>query len=283
MLDDSEKNKILNQIMVDKIDNNKLLLYYCYLKCRMYKRTDGDRLEVNGGRPEIAYPAFKLIGEDLGITDVSIDKYNKTLVLLDLIRYDSAGLWHYADDPNRIPRESCNIYTLYTNDEESAHNLKEGIKFYKKLNADKVFSKKEYKNNNRKLNGELGSIIKKEKLGTATDEDIIRKSEILESTTRVDVVVKDVEGFDDNVFVESKPKPKGLQPRKSKTVVDIEPDIFEDSFDVDGSEYEMSEEELELNQECIELNNAQIPDDVLREIEDDLYSTNEDILRVMFG
>lgn len=275
MLYDSEKNKILSQTTVDKIDNNKLLLYYCYLKCRMYKRTDGDDIEKYGGRAEVAYPAFKLINEDLGITDVSIDKYNHALVELDLIRYDSAGLWHYADDPHRIPRESCNIYALYTDDETTANNLKEGIKFYKKLNADKVFSKKEYKNNNRKLNGELGSIIKKEKLGTATNEDIIRKAEILTSTTRTDeVVVKDnYADFRSIIDV----KGKGLQNKKKVIVEDI-PDIFEDSFDEDDSDYELTEAEQILNQEIINANRNQIPDEVLREMEEQNFYNNERVL-----
>lgn len=180
---DSEKEKIHNQT-IDRVDNLKLLVYYCYLKCRMYRRPKDDKIEVSGGKAEVAYPAFKQITEDLGITDDTIDKYNQVLVALDLIRYKSAGTWYYIDDPNKIVRESVNFYTLFTDEETADHNLNEGIKFYKKMdrNSNKIFTgSKEYKNNNKKLNGELGSIIKKEKHGVATEKDIARKNEILNS------------------------------------------------------------------------------------------------------
>ncbi|MPN31025.1 hypothetical protein SDC9_178496 [bioreactor metagenome] len=125
-----------------------------------------------------------MIHSDLGIADDTIDKYNKILVELDLIRYDSAENWYYKNDPNKVTHNSCNIYTLFTDEETAKYNLKEGIKFYKSLdiNSDKVFTNsKEYKNNNKRLNGELGSIIKKEIHNTATDKDLIRKNEILSS------------------------------------------------------------------------------------------------------
>ena len=149
----------------------------------MYKRPkDDSSIVVSGGRAEVAYPTFKKITEDLGITDDTINKYNKILVALDMIRYKSAGTWYYINDPNKIVRESVNFYTLFTDEETANHNLKEGIKFYKIMerNSDKIFTgSKSYKNNNKVLNGELGSIIKKEKLGTATEEDIARKNNIL--------------------------------------------------------------------------------------------------------
>jgi len=182
-LHDNEKDKIHNQ-QIEKTDNLKLLMYYCYLKCRMYKRPKNDQLVVSGGKAEVAYPTFKLINEDLGITDDTIDKYNNILVDLDMIRYKSAGTWYYKTDPNKIVRESVNFYTLFTDEETAQHNLNEGIKFYKKMerNSNKVFTgNKNYKNNNKILNGELGSIIKKELHGNATEKDIARKNEILYS------------------------------------------------------------------------------------------------------
>ena len=183
LLYDSEKNKILNQTL-DKTNNMKLLMYYCYLKCRMYKRPKGDELVKSGGRSEVCWVSFETITNETGFTDETIDKYNNVLIELDMIRKDSAGLWYYKDDPNKSLKESCNFYTLFVDEETAINDLKEGIKFYKKMdiNSNKVFAKKYYKNNNRKLNGELGSIIKKENLGTVTAEDIVRKGEILAST-----------------------------------------------------------------------------------------------------
>ena len=185
LLYDSEKNKILNQTL-DKTNNMKLLMYYCYLKCRMYKRPKGDELVKSGGRSEVCWVSFETITNETGFTDETIDKYNNVLIELDMIRKDSAGLWYYKDDPNKSLKESCNFYTLFVDEETAINDLKEGIKFYKKMdiNSNKVFTgSKNYKNNNKVLNGELGSIIKKEKKGTATADDISRKNQIIFSIT----------------------------------------------------------------------------------------------------
>ena len=155
----------------------------------MYKRSADDDMQKSGGRAEVAFPSFKTINEDLGITDDSIDKYNKILIALDLIRIASAGNWYLKDDPNHILKDSCNIYALFIDEETTNLNLKEGVKYWKKLdiNSNKIFTdSKEYKNNNKKLNGELGSIIKKEKHGTVTEKDIVRKNEILYSISSDD-------------------------------------------------------------------------------------------------
>ena len=185
VLDTKEKDKIYGYDE-EKINHLRLLLYYCYLKCRMYKRPKGDELVKSGGRAEVAYPTFQRINKDLGLTDDTIDKYNKILVALDMIRYKSAGTWYYKTDINKIVRESVNFYTLFTDEENTQHHLNEGIKFFKNMerNSDKVFTgSKNYKNNNKELNGELGSIIKKELHGNATAEDIIRKNQIIFSIT----------------------------------------------------------------------------------------------------
>lgn len=179
---DSEINAIstYNQ---KKIDNMQLLFYFCYLKSRIYKRSKDEYVAKDGGNPETSYLSYNTISHDLNITDETIKKYNDILVELDLIRIGNAGLWYYSTDPNRTVKESCNIYTLYTEQEEVwKTNLKEGIKNYKKLdmNKGKVFTgSHSYKNNNRRINGKLGSIVKKEKNGTATKEDLELKEHIL--------------------------------------------------------------------------------------------------------
>jgi|GEM_PF-2344505 len=182
----TEKEAILNST-IKEINNRKLLIYFCYLKARMYKRAKDNDLGKTGGRAEICFPSFKTITYDLGLTDVIINKYNEALTELNLIRIANAGHFYYATDKTKMPRESCNIYTLYSEFEETwKENLKEGIKYYKSLevNKTKIFTNKTtYKNNNRKLNGELGSIIKKENLGTATAKDIARKNEIMMSSS----------------------------------------------------------------------------------------------------
>jgi len=190
---DSEKAKILNQV-IDKVDNLKLLIYYCYIKCRIYKRSkkDGD-LVCNGGRAEVTWVSYTRICNDLGLSDETIAKYNNILVELDLIRIGSAGNWYYKDDKNIAVRESSNIYTLWSQYQDVWEtNIKEGIKYYKMLptNADKVFTgSKEYKNNNHKLNGELGSLIKKQKSKSITKLEKVRLNEIINSKTMEDKTI----------------------------------------------------------------------------------------------
>jgi len=186
ILKDSEKDIILNQ-QIQNIDNRKLLYYYCYLKCRMYKRSkdDGD-ITIHGGKAETCFPSFKKINEDIGITDDTISKYNNLLVEMDLIRIGNTGHWFYKDEPKNI-KEGVNIYTLFEGDEDTAkNNIKETIHWYKGLviNSNKIFTKnKRYKNNDRKINGYIGRIKCLEKLGKATPEQIDKMNRLKESNS----------------------------------------------------------------------------------------------------
>ena len=81
-------------------------------------------------------------------------------------------------------------------------------------------------------------------------------------------------------------KGRGLQNNKRKLIIEDtvnvtvsnEPDIFEDWFNVDecDNNNDLTDEEYQAKQECIELNHAQIPDEVLREIEEDMYNRNKE-------
>jgi hypothetical protein len=110
-----EKDKILLQDK-HKVDNKKLLIYYCYLKSRIYKRNNNDAMVAFGGRAEVTWVTYVTIGKDLGFTDESIKKYNDILLELNLIRIGYVGNWYYADDKNKVIRESVNISfsILYT-------------------------------------------------------------------------------------------------------------------------------------------------------------------------
>ena len=177
-LEEKEKQTILSYSDT-KIDNTKLLMYYTYLKSRMYKRKD-----ANYSRSQTCNPSYDLIMKDLFITEASITQYNDMLVELNLIRIANPGLFYFKDDTKKALRESPNIYTLYINEEYAKAELAEGIKEYKKLdfNSNKVFTNsRTYKNNNRTLNGKLGAIEKKIKNGTATEKDLNEKQKIITS------------------------------------------------------------------------------------------------------
>jgi hypothetical protein len=139
---DSERDKILNQNNI-KIDNIKLFIYYCYLKSRIYKRSEEEGLlAIRGGRAEVTWVSYYKINDDLGLSHETIKKYNDVLVNINLIRIGDAGKWHYLEDKTKQMKDSANIYALYDVEEgEWILNLKEGIKYYKKL---KVNEDKEY-------------------------------------------------------------------------------------------------------------------------------------------
>lgn len=174
---DTEKEKILNYKQ-EKIDNLKLLYYYCYLKSRLHKRKKGEELEIHGGRAETCNPGYETIHRDIGLTNKAIKKYNDILVELNLIRIGNAGLWYYASDNNKIVRESNNIYTLWTEQDFIwKRNLKESIKFYKKQYPERKFTNgRKYKNNNKKINGYIARIEHLEQQGKATKEQVEKKN-----------------------------------------------------------------------------------------------------------
>ena len=213
---DIEKQKILNYKDADnKVDNVKLLVYYCYLKCRMYKRSneDGDMIEF-GGKTETCYPSFKRIANDINITENAIKKYNDILIKLDLIRVGNAGLYYFKSDSNKKLYESNNVYTLLIdNDEETAqNNLKESVKLYKlEHKEDRVFvNKKHYSINNRKINGYKGRIKYLIEQNKATDEQVEKYNEILKNEKNINIVNDDNEDveFDDANVVKSLGIPK---------------------------------------------------------------------------
>ena len=213
---DIEKQKILNYKDADnKVDNVKLLVYYCYLKCRMYKRSneDGDMIEF-GGKTETCYPSFKRIANDINITENAIKKYNDILIKLDLIRVGNAGLYYFKSDSNKKLYESNNVYTLLIdNDEETAqNNLKESVKLYKlEHKEDRVFvNKKHYSINNRKINGYKGRIKYLINNNKATTEQIQQYNKILKNEKNINIVNDDNDDveFDDANVVKSLGIPK---------------------------------------------------------------------------
>jgi hypothetical protein len=178
ILTDEEKDRIMNtDINIDKL---KLLFYYLYLKSRIYKRDVNDgELHMAGGKSESAYINFEKINEDTLFTADTINKYNETLDKLNLIRYGRAEHWYYKNDTNKTIRESCNVYVLY-NDGNYETNLKEGIKQYKLYYShERVFTKSEYANNNRRINGKIGRISYLERIGKATNAQIKEKNELV--------------------------------------------------------------------------------------------------------
>lgn len=179
MLLRSELNLILSCEDLDKLI---LLKLYCYLKMRMYKRYENRDIRQTGGKAETCYPTYELINHDIGISEGIINKYINKLKELKLIVFDNAGVYYHPS--NKLnKKESANTYALYKDDMSHELELKESIKFYRKQMEEKGYifidkDKKQYKYNNRKLNGELGALTRLKNKGKATKEQLQRIEEI---------------------------------------------------------------------------------------------------------
>ena len=164
------------------LDKLILLKLYCYLKMRIYKRKVDHDIIIEGGKAETCYPTYELIYSDIGISEGVINKYINKLKELKLIAYDNAGVYYHQSD-KKIKRESANTYALYKEDLSHEYELEESIKFYKSKKKEEGYifvdnKKKPYKNNNRRLNGELGALTKLKNQGKATNEQLKRIEEI---------------------------------------------------------------------------------------------------------
>lgn len=190
MLFDEDKEKILSY-KDTKIDNLRLLFYFCYLNSRMYKRSlDGD-IECVGGRAEVSYPSYVTITGDIGIKDDTINQYNNILVGLDLIAIGNIGLYYNVNDKNKIKKESPNFYALCNGKQDS--ELEYGMQMYIDKHKDFHFiNSREYKNNNRKVNGYIARIGQLEREGKATIKQIERKNSLIESVQTEYVTIKEL-------------------------------------------------------------------------------------------
>lgn len=179
MLLRNELNIILSCNDLDKLI---LLKLFCYLKIRMYKRIENKDIQLIGGKAEVCYPSYEVICEEIGISEAITNKYINKLKELKLIVFDNAGVYYHPNNKEN-KRESANTYALYKENGSHEIELKESIKFYKKQMKEKGYifiskDKRQYKNNNRKLNGELGALTKLKNKGTATKEQLKRIEEI---------------------------------------------------------------------------------------------------------
>ncbi|SDL32251.1 hypothetical protein SAMN05216497_11930 [Clostridium cochlearium] len=173
----------------EKIDNVKLLNFYCYLRSRIHWHTNKtSTANMTGGRAQVCFPSYETIKRDLKIEDRTITKYIEILDKdLNLIKVANPGLYCLKNDKNKITRESPNIYTM-TDIIAWDAELKEGIKQYKyKYKDERVFTNsRKYKNNNKKANGYVARIEYLEQQGKATEKQIEKKNSLVESIENAD-------------------------------------------------------------------------------------------------
>ena len=187
------EHKIFNKILSykeTKTDNISLLFYYCYLASRIFTRqSDKKDIHAHGGKAEVCYPSYETITKDTDISTRTISKYNDILVSMNLIRIGNLGLY-YVGDNKKYTRESPNFYVLIkdeeyvsTDNEKSMLwyiNLTEGMKCFKNAHKDYTFiDTREYKDNNKKINGYIARITQLEREDKATKKQIKKRDKLL--------------------------------------------------------------------------------------------------------
>lgn len=176
---DNEKDKIIN-IQNGKCYDLKILLYYCYLKSRMFN--SGSTLPTNalGGKASVCYPSYELINKDINLASDTVNKYNTILSKLNLIRYANAG--NYIDKVTGENKTSTNTYAIFKPDGSHEYEIKEAIKAYK-LDPNKKFIKKKITKRTRSDTGFIVQMNIKIKKGVKLTskqqkryDDIIRRT-----------------------------------------------------------------------------------------------------------
>ena len=153
---------------------NTLLKEYFFIKMMSHKREDGDLIELHYDsddfEPQTAMCGNDYITKFTGISNVK--KVNDKLVEGGLLLVGNIGK-KYTKPDKSDKNESCNVYAVVSISENPQEELKASMRKYKVSLNKKGFSitNKDYKNNNRTINGLKGSLVKKENKGTITKEE----------------------------------------------------------------------------------------------------------------
>ena len=167
---EAEEIELIKNNTSDKRECLNILKIYYYLKARVHKGVD---IMKDGGRSQTTFNTYEDISKYTYISEANIKKYIDKLQDINLIKYTSLG-YKYKANNKKLKTECANIYALTKISNECIDNdLKEGLKqqkyYYEKEGY--IISKTGYINNNKKLNGLYGSLIKKEKNNKLTEEE----------------------------------------------------------------------------------------------------------------
>lgn len=173
MLLDTEKKLIVSSEINNRAKINVLNLY-CYLKGMMFNRGNFELYATM--QPEVCYPSYDNICNDLNISRGVVKKSIDILVQLNLIRYDNIGLWKPKSGYGKF--ESPNTYVLYKDgwEDEIAMSFKQ----YRNAATDRIFlDTRDYMSMTRSENGFINMINRLEIEGKAKQKDIQKRDSLL--------------------------------------------------------------------------------------------------------
>lgn len=169
---EDDEMETIKSVAEDMREYVNLLKVYYYLKARIHK---SKKDSVVDAKSQSTFNPYGDIANRTMISEMNIKKYIDKLQDIGLIKYANSGYKYRADNIN-LKTECANVYVLakISKDEETLkHDLKEGLKLQELYYEDKgyIITKKGYKNNDKKINGKYGSLIKKEKNNTLTEQE----------------------------------------------------------------------------------------------------------------
>lgn len=166
-----EELETFNKI-IDVRKRTTLLKLYLYLKARTTKRKDGEDINMHC-RPQVTYQKYETINEYTNISESRIKEYIDQLQEMKLIVYRNVGKRYKETDKHQKLTEAPNVYAICNLQDDIEAELELGIKQckYDQEKQGYVIVDRDYKNNNRKINGKKGNLTKKINNGTITEEE----------------------------------------------------------------------------------------------------------------
>jgi predicted transcriptional regulator len=165
-----------------------VLCLYAYLKATTFKRSisekTGKRFNIQvEPKPQVTWQSYEYIEKYTNISQSHMKDYIDKLKELGLIDYTSCGKKYHSQDKNKRLSECPNVYTICNiNDCGNEQELELGLNQCKRSLEEKgwIVIKTEYKNNNRKLNGKKGGLVKKLNNGTITDKQRMELEKLIQ-------------------------------------------------------------------------------------------------------
>lgn len=188
-----------------------LMKLYFYLKARVHKRgtseNTGETYDIQVEfQPQTTYQSYDIIHKYTNITEGRIKNYIDMLQEMNLITYRNFGKRYRINDTQQKLTECPNVYAVNNLQDDIEAELELGVKRCIKNQQEKgyVVVKKEYKNNDRKINGKKGSLIKKQKNNTINEEELKELN---------DIIAKENEYRETYNNFENEPKKEEVKPK----------------------------------------------------------------------
>jgi hypothetical protein len=173
------EQKELNTLILNSTNKKELinlLKVYLYLKCKCYKKKEGDYTAKNGGRAQVAYPSYNNIADYTYTSESHINEYIIKLKELNLIDYKNLGKKYSINDPKKKISDCNNVYTIMSvcSGEIAENELVQGLKQQQHFYEENDYIIVKTNNiNDKAIYGRKGYLVRKVNNNTITEKEQI--------------------------------------------------------------------------------------------------------------